>query len=135
MWPYEALLIPPSGPLEFVEVHDIAQKRELLDCRTFDCIAVRRIIDDRPITFDVWVDDEFLLHNEAPAINPRASLIAGQALAGIVMVTDGPDHDGNTRSITDLQVEFCRTVDAMVNTAQSPVVESTMRVATLSQED
>ena len=132
---YQAMLVPPSGPLELVFVRDISHKRELLDCRTFDCIAVRRIIDDGPVSFDVWVDDEFLITNPRPVLNTRASLIAGQQLFGNVMVTDGPDSQGNTRSITDTQIEFCRVVDGVVMTAQSPVVESTMRVATPSQEN
>ena len=104
--PYSGYLIPanPFEPTRKIELSgDFREISENLDCRTFDCLAVRPDVD-------FFVDDEALLTDE-PVFNARASLLfdwemtrqrgfsTGAQIFGNVLVTGGADEDGNTISI------------------------------------
>jgi hypothetical protein len=125
---YQSIVIPVLGDTYETTIENFQQKQQLIG-GLFDVIVVTRVLEDRPITFDVWVDDEGLL-KELP-LNTRASVIAGRTVVGPAVITGQANANGDCTSVTDPIRAFVAVVNAVV---QAPDPTQAQPVATLSQE-
>jgi len=84
--------LPPETDSSTDNRTRLAVMYAVLRCTTVDCIALTTAVD-------MWVDDEGLYHQPP---NPFATALAHryghtwQHLHGPVLLTGGPDDDGNT---------------------------------------
>lgn len=125
---YQSIVIPVLGDTYETVIENFQQKQQLIG-GLFDVIVITRVLEDRPVTFDMWVDDEGLL-KELP-LNTRASVIAGTTVVGPAVITGQANADGDCTSVTDPIRAFVSVVNAVI---KAPREEQAWPVATLSQE-
>lgn len=115
---YKALLVPTEGDMTEVHISGYKQLQQHVG-GVFDCVHIERQLGDRPVGFDMWVNDEGLLLKMG--LNPRASLIAGRTIVGPAVLTGAPSNTGNATSVTQPTIDFARAVHIAVTAAMSPV--------------